>query len=112
MLLVPKGVKIVKYILPKVQRLFYGDHDTKTQPALDRKWYMDIVQDTLEAPRRYVIQDWAAKLEKYIILLSLYMPHFGRGTQINTCVKQLLLIFHDGVLWLGKSIPMTCIIYY
>ena len=35
------------------------------------------------------------------------MPHFGRGTQINTCVKKLLLLFHDGVIWLGKPIHVT-----
>ena len=47
------------------------------------------------------------KLEKSGILSSLYMPHFGRGTQINTFVKKLLLLFHDVVLWLGKPIPMN-----
>ena len=68
---------------------------------------MNVVQDIPEAPRRYVIQEWVAKMEKYGILSSLYMPHFGRGTQINTCVKQLLLLFHDMFIRLAKSIPMT-----
>ena len=43
---VPEGVKVVKYILPKVQRLYYGDHDTKMQLALDREHYTKMMQDT------------------------------------------------------------------
>ena len=84
---VPEGVKVVKYILPKVQRLYYGDHDTKTQLALNHERYTKMVQDTPEVPRIYVIQEWYENMEKYDILSSLYMPHFGCGTQINTCVK-------------------------
>ena len=98
MLSVPAGVKVVRDILPKVQRLFYGDHDIKMQPSLNHEQYTDIVQNTPEAPHMYVIREWVAKLEKYGILLSLYMPHFGCGTQINTRVKKLMSLFHDGVL--------------
>ena len=35
------------------------------------------------------------------------MPHFWCSTQANTCVKYLLLLFHDGVLCLGKYIHVT-----
>ena len=107
MLSVPEGVKVVRDILLKVLRLFYSDHDTNMQPILDPKRYMNVEQYTPEAPRMYVIQEWAAKLEKYGILSSLYMPNFAHGKQINACVKQLLLLFHDLLLWLGNPIPMT-----
>ena len=58
-------------------------------------------------PQRYVALEWAMQLEKSSILSLLYMPHFGCGTEINTCVNQLLLLFHNGVLCLGKPIPMN-----
>ena len=82
---VPEGVKVVKYILPKLQRLYYGDHDSKMQLDLDRERYTKMVQDRSEVPRRYVIQEWYENMEKYDILSSLYIPHFGRGTQVNMC---------------------------
>ena len=41
--LVPEGVKVVKDILPNMEQLSYANHDTKPQPNLDRKNYMDIV---------------------------------------------------------------------
>ena len=102
--LIPKGVKVVKDILPNVEKLSYADHDTKPQPDLDRNNYMGIVQDTPQVPQWFVAKEWAKELEQSSILPLLYMPHFGRSTQINTCVKQLLLFFHGGVLWLGKPI--------
>ena len=36
----------------------------------------------------------------------LYIPHFDHSIPINTSVKQLLVFFHDGFLWLGKPIPI------
>ena len=70
-------MKVVNDILPKVKRLFYSDHDTKTQPTLDRNNYMEIVQDTPKAPQWYVAKEWAKQLEQSRILSLLYMPHFG-----------------------------------
>ena len=43
----------------------------------------------------------------YKIVEVLHIIIVGRGTQINTCVNKLLLVFHDGVIWLGKPIPMN-----
>ena len=96
--LITEGVKVVKYIPPNVKNISYADHDTKLQLDLDHKNHMDIAKDTPEVPQRYVAKEWATQLEQSGILSLLYMPHFGRGTQINICVKQLLLLFHEGVL--------------
>ena len=49
--LVPKGVKVLKDILPNVRNLSYIDHDTKPQTDLDHRNYMDTVQDTTKAPK-------------------------------------------------------------
>ena len=38
-------------------------------------------------------------------LLSLmYMSHLHRSREVNPCVKQLLVSFHGGCLWLDKKI--------
>ena len=34
----------------------------------------------------------------------MHMPHFGHTTEVNTCVKQLLVCFHGGCLWLKRNI--------
>ena len=34
------------------------------------------------------------------------MSHFGRSIPIKTCVKQLLVFFHGGFLWIGNPIPV------
>ena len=41
--LIPRGMKVVKEILPNVKKLSYADHDTKPQIDLDRKNYMEIM---------------------------------------------------------------------
>ena len=35
------------------------------------------------------------------------MPHFGHLNEAHVCVKQLLVCFHGGTLWLNTSIPVT-----
>jgi hypothetical protein len=37
----------------------------------------------------------------------LNLPHFGRGQNATTCVKQLLAVTHGGDIWLDKPIPIT-----
>ena len=42
------------------------------------------------------------------LLKMLDVPHFGRGTQVTVVVKQLLMLVHDGHLWIGdKKIPIN-----
>jgi hypothetical protein len=41
------------------------------------------------------------------ILGLLDLPHFGRGQNTTTCVKQLLAVTHGGDIWLDKPIPIT-----
>ena len=35
------------------------------------------------------------------------MPHFRRLAEVNACVKQILIFFHGGYLWLGTKILIT-----
>ena len=34
----------------------------------------------------------------------MHMLHFGCTTEVNTCIKQLLVSFHGGFLWLDRNI--------
>ena len=61
--LIPKRVKVSKDIFPNVEKLYYVDHDTNPKTDLDRQHYMDIVQDTPEAPKQFVAKEWAKGLE-------------------------------------------------
>jgi hypothetical protein len=32
--------------------------------------------------------------------------HFGRGKDVNNCVKQLLAVIHGGILWLDMPVSI------
>jgi hypothetical protein len=36
----------------------------------------------------------------------LEIPHFGRGKDVNACVKKLLERVHGGFLWMDRPIPI------
>jgi hypothetical protein len=36
----------------------------------------------------------------------LEIPHFGRGKDMNACVKQLLARAHGGILWMDRTISI------
>ena len=61
--LVPKGMKVLKDIMSNVRKLSFVDHDTKRQIDLDLQNYMDTIQDTPKAPKRFVAKEWARGLE-------------------------------------------------
>ena len=83
-------------IIPNLRKISFDDHDMKNHRDLDCQKYMDIVQDTPEAPKRFFEKEWARGLEQSGRLSLLYMPHFGRIAPLNTHVKQLLVFFHNG----------------
>jgi hypothetical protein len=45
---------------------------------------------------------WAVGLANTGILNLLEIPHFGRGKEVNNCVKQLMAVLHGGFLWLEE----------
>ena len=51
-----------------------------------------------------VPMDWAQCLENPGILSLLYMSHFSNTTEVNTCMKKLLVCFHGGYLWFNNHI--------
>jgi hypothetical protein len=36
----------------------------------------------------------------------LEIPHFGRGKDVNACVKQLLAWVHGGILWMDRPVSI------
>jgi hypothetical protein len=36
----------------------------------------------------------------------LEIPHFGRGKDVNACVKQLLELVHGGILWMDMLVSI------
>ena len=34
------------------------------------------------------------------------IPHFGRGKDVNACVKKLLDLVHEGILWMNRPISI------
>jgi hypothetical protein len=33
-------------------------------------------------------------------------PHFGRGKEVNNCIKKLLEVMHGGILWLDTQVSI------
>jgi hypothetical protein len=36
----------------------------------------------------------------------LEIPHFGRGKDVNSCVKQLLALVHRVILWMERHVSI------
>jgi hypothetical protein len=36
----------------------------------------------------------------------LKIPHFGRGKDVNSCVKKLLAKVHGGLFWMERLVPI------
>jgi hypothetical protein len=41
------------------------------------------------------------------ILNLVEIPHFGRGKEVNNCVKQLMAVLHGGFLWLEEPVSIN-----
>ena len=48
------------------------------------------------------VKEYARGLEQSGLLNLLLMPHFGRLGLVGMYVKQLIVCFHGGYLWLDK----------
>jgi hypothetical protein len=40
------------------------------------------------------------------ILNLLEIPHFGKGKEVNNCIKQLMVVLHGGFVWLDQPISI------
>jgi hypothetical protein len=51
-------------------------------------------------------KQWAARLANTGILNLLDIQHFGRGRDVNNCVKQLMEVTHGGYLWVEEPVSI------
>jgi len=61
------------------------------------------------SPSEYPIvepKQWIPGLYNTIIMNLLEIPHFGRGKDVNSCVKQLLTLVHGGILWMDRLVSI------
>jgi hypothetical protein len=51
-------------------------------------------------------KQWIQGLYNTGIMNLLEIPHFGRGKDVNNCVKKLLEVVHGGILWLDTQVSI------
>jgi hypothetical protein len=51
-------------------------------------------------------KQWIVGLYNTGIMNLLEIPHFGRGKDVNNCVKQLLALVHGGILWMDRPVSI------
>ena len=107
----PPGVQLVGTMTWKVDRLKYVDHDTNDHgkfPQFAPGTYLHSIHYPKTGATLLEAKQWAAGLDRAGLLKMLNVPHFGRSTQVTMVVKQLLVLVHDGNLWIGNErIPIN-----
>ena len=68
---------------------------------------MNITQATAFNAQVIELEKWAKGLAVARLTNMLFMPHFGHSLQVNTYVKQLVVCFHRGYLWLDQPHPVN-----
>lgn len=99
-LAIPKGVNVKTNIIPNLKNVEFIDHDLCKFPKLVMNRYMCNVLDTQDGIIHMVLMGWSKGLHKYGLLLFMHTPHFGHTQKVKMCMKQLLVFFHGGCIWL------------
>ena len=89
-------------ILPNMKNMGLIDHDLGKFPELDMSQYMKTIRETKDGTLHLVPMEWDGGLHKSELLSLMHMPHFDRTTEVNTCVKKMLVYFYGGFLWLDR----------
>lgn len=50
---------------------------------------------------------WSLGLKELGILRLLDIPNFGRSSEVNACIKQLLSCIHGGTFWMDEEVEIT-----
>jgi hypothetical protein len=86
-----------------MEKLSCSDHDVSDVgelPEFSQQVYLDSIGigpfgDPILQPK-----PWATGLANTWILNLLKIPRFGRGKEVNNCIKQLIVVLHGGFLWM------------
>ena len=50
------------------------------------------------------MMEWERRLDKSILFLIIHMPYFGFIEEFNVRIKQFMVCFHGGYLWIDHKI--------
>ena len=89
-----------------MKNIAFIDHDSHKFPKLLMSRYMTSVKLVEGGNIQIVPMEWAWGVKKSSILSLMHMPHFGFSVEVNACVKQLLVWFHRGFLWIDGFISV------
>jgi hypothetical protein len=106
---IPEGVQTTPTLLGCMEKLKYSDHDvadTGKFPEFAQQVYMDNIGTRPFGDPILQPKPWAVGLANTGILNLVEIPHFGRGKEVNNCVKQLMAVLHGGFLWLEEPISI------
>ena len=95
---------MVKTMTGKVDQLRYADHDTNDHgkfPQFTPGTYLHSIHYLETGATLLEAKEWATGLDRAGLLKMLNVPHFGRSTLVTVVVKKLLVLVHDGHLWIG-----------
>jgi hypothetical protein len=106
---ITEGVHTTTNLLGCVEKLWYSDHDVTDVDKFrefSKQVYLDNVgigpfDDPILQPKQ-----WAVGMANTGILKLLDIPHFGRGHDVDNCVKQLMEVTHRGYLWVEDSVSI------
>ena len=79
----PQGVKLVRMMTGKLDRLKYADHDTNDRekfPQFAPRKYLHSIHYPEVGTTLLEVKQWAAGLEQAGLLKMLNVPHFGHST--------------------------------
>lgn len=107
-LLLPSGILFEGSALgcvPTMKFEYWDLVESETFPHLQTKNLMKLSKDgSVTVPE---LQKWLHGVEKVGILHLLWIPHFHRILITIFVIRQLLLLVHNGYLWLEDPIPIT-----
>ena len=78
----------------------FVDHVLLKFLELETENYMTTIRETEDFPIHMVPMEWETVLDKSGLFSLMHMPHFGLKTEVNVCVKLLIVFFHGGCLLL------------
>jgi hypothetical protein len=103
-------VRVDDDMVDGVNFIKYFDHDVVDVTKFSDLASQNYLESRGEGPSGMTLLEptqWILGLYNTGIMNLLDVPHFGRGNHINTCVKQLLALVHDGILWMDRPVPIT-----
>ena len=92
-------------IIPALMQLKYEYHNLISLEDVANEPYVSMV-GVGRVPIEHISKHWVSRLARAGLLGLIDMPHFGQSTEVNACMKQFLVCFHGGILWLDEPVKV------